>query len=292
MTLGLRSVLLSAAAVFTASGVAHAQTAMAPSHGAAQTGVGLTQSAGAQAQVGAGPSAGAQAEVGAAPSASAGAQVGVAPGAGAEAQVGAGATPGAQAEVGATTAPPLTEPAGPPPMEGAEVQAGVAPGMGMQGQAEMYPPRPWQKHRLIGGHIGVAVPIVTVADDTEVIGDDYFDLGLSSGVAARINPCWSFDFEFIAFNALKSKRGPTRLVVDPGIFRAWGSFAMGLRAAVVVGGPNVNNFGLVPVLYKGFQFSEDSPVGMYLELDLPVFVNDAHENRVTFTPQLQLGTSF
>lgn len=300
MSFGFRSVLLGAAVMLLGPGAAYAQTRISPPSTGAQPRSGMAQAAGADAQVGAGSTgaeagvgagttgAGAEAQVGSGTT-GAGAQVGAGPG-GAQAGVGAGPV-GAGVGVGATPTPGAAAQVGAGPV-GAEAQVGAAPGMQMEGQAAAYPPMEWQAHRLIGGHIGAALPIATIAHDSEFIGDDFVDLGLSSGVAARINPCWSFDFEFIAYDALKSKRGPTRLLVDPGVFRAWGSFALGLRAGVMVGGPNVNNFGLIPVLYQHVPFSERSPAGMYLELDLPVFVNDAHENRVTFTPQVQVGASF
>src|SRR5512143_182164 len=67
-----------------------------------------------------------------------------------------------------------------------------------------------------GGHLGVAIPIVTVASDSTVIFDDFFDLGLAPGITIPFNRCWSFDFEFVAYDHFKSRRGPTTFVLDPG----------------------------------------------------------------------------
>ena len=154
------------------------------------------------------------------------------------------------------------------------------------------PVRHWELHHPLGGHIGVAAPIAVVAHHSRVIFDDFVDLGLSSGVTARLDPCWAFDVELVVYDALKSKRGPSRLVVEPGVLRTWGTFSAGLRAAATVGEPSLNNFGLVPVLNQRFKFCDHQPLGWFVELDLPVFVNDGANNRVSFNPQVQTGASF
>jgi hypothetical protein len=159
---------------------------------------------------------------------------------------------------------------------------------------EFQPPmRHWElRPSPVGGHIGIAAPIAVVAHHSSVIFDDFIDLGLSSGVTARLNPCWAFDFEFVVYDALKSKGGPSRLVVEPGVLRTWGTFSAGLRAAATVGEPDLNNFGLIPVVNQKFKFCDYDPLGWFVELDLPVFVNDGDSNRVTFSPQVQTGASF
>ena len=129
-----------------------------------------------------------------------------------------------------------------------------------------------------------------MATDSKVIFDDFFDLGLAPGITIPLNRCWSFDFEFVAYDHFKSRRGPTTFVLDPGVVFDWGPLSTGLRAAVAVAGPTTNNFGLIPIINKGFPIYER--LKWFIELDLPVFFHDAHTNRVTFTPQLQTGVSF
>jgi hypothetical protein len=165
----------------------------------------------------------------------------------------------------AQTAPPAA--AGPAPME---MEA-----------SELPPP---------GGHLGVAVPIAVLGHTSTVIADDFFDLGLAPGVTIPLDRCWSFDFEFVAYDHLRTKRGAPTFVLDPGVVRNWGPFNAGMRVAVAVADGSVNNLGLIPIINKGFRVHDR--LNWFIELDLPVFFSDARDNRVTLTPQLQTGVSF
>ena len=121
----------------------------------------------------------------------------------------------------------------------------------------------------IGGHFGGALPIVTVASTNSVVGADFFTLGLTPGVTVHLNDKWAVDFEFIAFNDFKNG-GPTTLVVDPGVLRKFDGWVAGMRIATKVGAPT--NVGLVPIVVKPFRVSDE--LVYFLELDLPLFLND------------------
>lgn len=149
----------------------------------------------------------------------------------------------------------------------------------------------YHHHKMMpGGHLAVAVPIVQVAHDSSVIGDDFVDLGLAAGVGIPFNRCWSFDLEMVMYDHLKSKRGPTTFLLDPGVIYHAGPWGLGLRTGMNVGDNIPNNFGLIPLINFGCPICQRA--NWYVELDLPVFVNDGRNNRVTFTPQVELGVKF
>src|SRR5689334_13399000 len=86
--------------------------------------------------------------------------------------------------------------------------------------------------RTVGGHLGFALPILTIASsDTTVIGADFVNVGITPGITVHLDEHWSVDFEFIAFNKWKSGTSTTTFVVDPGVVYSFGSLAAGLRVA-------------------------------------------------------------
>src|SRR4051794_21681695 len=56
----------------------------------------------------------------------------------------------------------------------------------------------------IGGHLGLAVPIVTFGSKTTTIGSDFATIGITPGITVHLDEKWAVDFEFIAFNELKN----------------------------------------------------------------------------------------
>jgi len=158
------------------------------------------------------------------------------------------------------------------------------------GAAVAKPPVPAASYPRPGGHVGVAIPIVVVGSDSRVIFDEFFDLGLVSGMTVHLSETWAVDFEFVAFDRLKSKHGPPSMVVEPGVIAKLTSFNAGLRVAMGVAGETTNNIGLIPFVNKGFAISDQ--VSWLVELYLPVFFSDAETNKVTLTPTLQTGVGF
>ncbi len=142
----------------------------------------------------------------------------------------------------------------------------------------------------IGGHLGFAVPIVTIADPVTVIGEDFVTIGLTPGLTVKLSDKWSVDFEFIALNELKSTPSATRYVVDPGVVYNAGPVSAGLRVASVVGAPT--NVGLVPILVLPVAKLGDK-VTYYVEGDVPMFIRDAgSEMKPSVGFQFQSGFAF
>ena len=154
-----------------------------------------------------------------------------------------------------------------------------------------------KEYPRVGGHLGVALPLVTFSDQsTRVIGDDFITLGIAPGVTVKIDDHWAVDFEFIALSDYKNREdgaaAATTFVLDPGVVYNWGWIATGLRAAMQVGRNATTNIGIVPIINKGFSMGK---VAWFVELDLPLFFffdvgDDAA--KMTFTPLLQTGVGF
>ena len=148
-----------------------------------------------------------------------------------------------------------------------------------------------QQYPAVGGHLGFALPIVTVSGDTTVIGKDFVNVGLTPGMTVHLDDKWAIDFEFIAFNALRPRdsHGNTTLVVDPGIIRKFDGFVAGLRVATQVGAPM--NSALVPIFVLPIKVSKRSVY--FLEADAPIFVRDnGRKAEVSGTFLFQSGFGF
>ena len=163
--------------------------------------------------------------------------------------------------------------------------------VGSTAMAQSAPEAPAPGVRL-GGHLGVALPIVTLGDPVSVLGRDHGLLGVTPGVSLKLDARWTIDFEFIALNDFRNG-GATTFVVDPGVLYNFGPVVAGLRVATQVGAPV--NFGLVPILVAPFRIS--NAVSYFVELDLPIFVRDStdglnHNLRPSATVQLQTGFAF
>jgi len=151
------------------------------------------------------------------------------------------------------------------------------------------PPAPASSPNKIGGHLGLALPLVTFSKETTTLGKDFVNIGIAPGVTVKLSDRWAIDYEFIAFNNFKSGHHGNALVVDPGLVYTPGPVNLGLRVATRL--TDLANVGLVPIINKGFKI--DDKVAFFVELDLPLFFNDnGREMQVTFTPLLQMGAGF
>jgi hypothetical protein len=102
-------------------------------------------------------------------------------------------------------------------------------------------------HPGVGGHVGVAVPLVFLnSDKTQTIGDQ-FTLAFPIGIGFKLTEKVAIDFETIVGNPIHP-RGGTGLTVDPGIVVDMGSFVLGGRLGFDVGAPT--NFKLIPLIHK------------------------------------------
>ncbi|HSC89036.1 MAG TPA: hypothetical protein VLC09_17260 [Polyangiaceae bacterium] len=138
----------------------------------------------------------------------------------------------------------------------------------------------------VGGHLGLAVPIVTIADPVRSIGADYTILGLVTGLNLKLNQRWSIDFETVAYSNFWGGGNISSIVIDPGVLYSFDFATVGLRTAVHV--TQTQNWGLIPIIVKSFPLGE-LPIKAYIELDLPVFFN---ETGAALTVQPQGGIAF
>lgn len=164
--------------------------------------------------------------------------------------------------------------AAPPAAATAEVTgAPLAPHAEPFGARRPPPEQPVQieKYPRVGGHVGGALPIVTLAKNSTAIGADFVTLGLTPGITIHLDDKWSIDFEFIAFNELKNTPAATTFIVDPGVVRNFGPVSAGLRVATQVGA--ATNIGLVPILVVPV-VKLSKRVSYFIEGDLPLFLRD------------------
>lgn len=150
-------------------------------------------------------------------------------------------------------------------------------------------PPPSSAAPVLGGHLGLALPIVTFASKTTVIGSDFVTIGMTPGITVHLDDDWAIDFEFVALNEVKSTPAPTTFVVDPGVVRKFGAVSAGLRVATQVG--TLSNVGLVPILVVPFKLSKQ--FSYFVEGDIPLFLrDDGTQMQPSASFQLQTGVGF
>jgi hypothetical protein len=142
------------------------------------------------------------------------------------------------------------------------------------------PPAP----KNIGGHIGVATPVVTISDTTTTIGDNVTVVD-PIGVTVKLTPLVAVDFEVVVSTPLRPKGGTTALIVDPGVIFDLGLLAAGLRVAWQIG--EKGNIGLIPLVNKGLV--KMGPSTWFVEAAFPTFYMDS---KVAFNVVLHTGVGF
>lgn len=143
--------------------------------------------------------------------------------------------------------------------------------------------------RSIGGHVGIATPLVTVTeDDTTNIGDQ-FDLIVPIGITVKMSDRLAIDFETQVVSPIDPNEGPTGFVVAPGAVYNFGPFAGGLRLAFQVGNDS-SNVGLIPLINVGLV-----PVGQgtwFVEAAFPTFVFLKGPTDIAFNAVIHTGIGF
>jgi hypothetical protein len=121
--------------------------------------------------------------------------------------------------------------------------------------------------RLVGGHIGLAIPIVSFhhLGKTTQTPSDQLTLAVPIGITIHVSPDWVVDFEEVVGNAV-SPAGTTGVTIDPGVIYVGGPVALGLRVKWDVG-TNVN-VGLIPLIHKGIV--DVGPVNWFIEGAFPI----------------------
>jgi hypothetical protein len=151
----------------------------------------------------------------------------------------------------------------------------------------------------VGGHIGLATPLVTVSKKTTTIGDQ-FTLLTPIGVTVKPGGKMVVDFEVVVANPI-SPPGTTGLVIDPGIVYDWGAFATGLRLAFQTNAST--NFGLIPLINRGI--ADLGGATWFVEAAFPTFIQSvlddapapgvaatSHHAEVAFNIVLHTGIGF
>ena len=139
----------------------------------------------------------------------------------------------------------------------------------------------------VGGHIGLATPLITMTSDEDTDISETFVLVAPFGVTVKLSDRVAIDFETLVVNPI-DPRGNTRLVVAPGAIYNAGPFALGLRVASAIGAPA--NVGAIPLINRGL-----FPVGdgtWFVEAAFPVFLHSDPDPDVTFDVVLHTGIAF
>lgn len=146
-------------------------------------------------------------------------------------------------------------------------------------------------HPGVGGHIGVAAPLVTLSSDNTTTIGDQFTLVFPIGIGFKLTDKAAIDFETQLNNPI-SPKGSTSMVIDPGILYDMGSFVIGLRLAWKV--QSNTNFGVIPLIHKGI-----SSVGgggtWFIEAAFPTFISSGTvgtppEDKTTFELNVVIHT--
>jgi hypothetical protein len=140
-------------------------------------------------------------------------------------------------------------------------------------------------HPGIGGHVGLAIPLVFINSENppgnQTISDKTV-FAFPIGIGLKLTDKAAIDFETIVGNPIHP-RGGTGFTVDPGIVYDMGPFVLGGRLGFDVFAPT--NFKLIPLIHKAI-----APVGAganwFVEAALPVtfsFTTDVQGNDKTST---------
>jgi hypothetical protein len=111
-------------------------------------------------------------------------------------------------------------------------------------------PAPSTGPRMVGGHVGAAVPVVSFhsVGKTTQTPSDQLTIAVPIGVSVHVAPVWVVDFEAVVASDVKPWGG-TGLTIDPGLIYVGPPVAIGLRAKFDVSANA--NFGLIPLIHKG-----------------------------------------
>ncbi len=153
----------------------------------------------------------------------------------------------------------------PPPAESGTVLAPPAGGPILASPPPMA--SPGNPARMVGGHIGVAVPVVSFhhQGQTTETPSDQLTVAVPIGITVHVSPDYVVDFETIIGNPVKPA-GFTGVTIDPGVVYVGGPVALGLRVKFDIGGPV--NVGLIPLVHKGIVDFGDA--NWFIEAAFPI----------------------
>jgi hypothetical protein len=138
--------------------------------------------------------------------------------------------------------------------------------------------------KAIGGHIGIAVPLLMVDHPTKNIGNQT-NIADPIGVTVKLNDKVAVDFEVIVASHIGQNGAATTLTIDPGVIYNLGPVAAGLRAKWDIGAPP--NIGVIPLINRGIV--DLGPATWFIEAAFPItYVN----KNVNFDIVLHTGLGF
>jgi hypothetical protein len=150
--------------------------------------------------------------------------------------------------------------------------------------AQTQPPPPPSK--TVGGHVGAATPLISIAKTTTNISDQ-FTLAHPIGVTVKLSEGVAVDFEAVMANPIHPT-GKTSLTVDPGVIFAAGPVALGLRLAWEVNAST--NVGLIPLINRGLMSFGSAT--WFVEAAFPTFYRDLPGDKYVFNVVLHTGIGF
>ena len=134
-----------------------------------------------------------------------------------------------------------------------------------------------------GGHVGVALPLVTFSKETTNFVDDTV-IATPFGISVHLNESLTVDFETVVFTP--AVRGATTsLMVDPGLIYHAGPVNLGLRVAFQIAQPS--NIGLIPLVNVPLVKTEHAT--WFVEGAFPIFYMS---KRASLTCVIHTGFGF
>jgi hypothetical protein len=141
--------------------------------------------------------------------------------------------------------------------------------------------------RMVGGHVGAAVPVVSFhsVGKTTQTPSDQFTIAVPIGVSVHVAPVWVVDFEVIAASDVKPWGG-TGFTIDPGVIYTGLPVALGLRTKFDLS--SNANFGLIPLVHKGIV--DLGEANWFIEAAFPITAT--HESGYSLAAVLHTGFAF
>ena len=128
----------------------------------------------------------------------------------------------------------------------------------------------------VGGHVGIAFPIVTRSDGTTTTISEDFIVGFPVGITIRNSSPVAFDFEFVP-TINNSPSQDVTLTVHPGaIYSFKKSYAVGIRAAFDIG---ADTYGFTPLVQRSWKIKGNTKY--FVEADFPVRFRQQLDGRRT-----------
>ena len=124
--------------------------------------------------------------------------------------------------------------------------------------------RPLTAQNNVGGHFGVSIPLITLAEGEVNSVADNVVIGFPVGISVRMRPDVAFDVEIVPF---LDENAVSNVLLHPGVLMGFTQgFTFGLRGAFETAG----SFGVTPLIQRSFLFPGDQNSLFFVEAALPV----------------------